>query len=427
MLPTKIASRLQVLYLLALAVVLFVLRQPWPLLALFGLQVGLWGAAGTLLPVLRIFRRLLFFFLLILLSYAFLPLSGGADIWWGADMGGWAPRVNLAGIEVAALMCLRVWTLVMASAWVQQTASAEGFVGALRDLRVPEFLAITIVVTLSLVAGQGGGGAKGGGRGKGGGKNRAGPEAGEQADEEAGEQADEQGGGRLAGIGRILARIGKGDWSFLSDSVTSGLERAQRGIAAQHPGMAEQRTAELALIAGVALAILSLKMMRVMPGLPLAPGHKNLVMIPLFLLAAHWSTLRLGGLWTGITVGVVSFLLGFGKYGILEVAQFAVPGLMADLLSPLLKARSRGGRLAQFVLVGLLLGLGRFAANILVIVLAGAPQAAFVIFLPMLFSQMAFGGLSGLVSLAIIQPGGGPGETKGSGDKEGEEEGRLPG
>ena len=112
--------------------------------------------------------------------------------------------------------------------------------------------------------------------------------------------------------------------------------------------------------------------------------------------------MRWGGSTAGLAVGIVSFMLGYGKYGILEIAHFVVPGVLADILMPLAHARSRGMQIVQYAAIGAVLGFGRFAANLLVIVLAGAPQIAFVLFLPALISQVSFGALSCFVSLVIV-------------------------
>jgi len=146
------------------------------------------------------------------------------------------------------------------------------------------------------------------------------------------------------------------------------------------------------------------KLIQVLPGLPIAPGHKNVLIVPLLLLAAGLTQMRFGGLWTGLTVGVVSVLSGYGQYGVLEISHFAVPGLMADVLLPLVRPHGRKWwRLAQFALIGAAMGAGRFAANFLVILLAGAPEIAFVLYLPMFVSQVSFGAISAFVSLGLLE------------------------
>jgi hypothetical protein len=76
---------------------------------------------------------------------------------------------------------------------------------------------------------------------------------------------------------------------------------------------------------------------------------------------------------------------------------------MADLLVPLVRAsHPRWLRFIEFGLIGGLLGIGRFTANFLVILLAGAPGMAVVLYLPMLASQVMFGTLSAFVSMAVL-------------------------
>ena len=76
---------------------------------------------------------------------------------------------------------------------------------------------------------------------------------------------------------------------------------------------------------------------------------------------------------------------------------------MADLLIPLIRpSHPRWLKFIEFGLIGGLLGIGRFTANVLVILLAGAPAAAFVLYLPMLASQVFFGAISAFVSMAVL-------------------------
>ena len=77
------------------------------------------------------------------------------------------------------------------------------------------------------------------------------------------------------------------------------------------------------------------------------------MIIPLLLLEAGLTKARFGGLGTGLTAGVVSVLSGFGQYGVLEIAHFAVPGFMADLLLPLDRpTHPIGLRFVEFAVIG---------------------------------------------------------------------------
>lgn len=366
---------------MALAIGLFFTAQPILLSVLFILQIALWLYSRIQFrDFRRLLRRLSLFFLFICISYAFIPLEGQtAQHWWTIPVFEWQIRINQSGLFLALLMCLRVSTLVLASTWVQKTLGPGEFVNALKQFRVPQFLAITIDTTLSLISDGSGSGR---GTGKRGGKKKSKRER--------------------AAI--LFSQIRQGQLGFLSDMIQTALNRTEKHIQKENSSLMGHQARDLAIISGLAVTMMGLKMLQILPGLPVAPGHKNLLMIPLFLLASHATTLRFGGLWTGITLGCVSFLMGYGKYGILEIAQFAVPGLLADFLLPFVRGNARWWRLLQFAFVGVIMGIGRFAANFLVIVLAGAPDIAFVIYLPMLFSQAFFGGLSALVSVFLLNP-----------------------
>lgn len=378
----------KILTLGVLAIALFMVTAMPVLLALLVLQLAFWFGSG--LGVRGLFnstRRLWMFFLLILLSFAFVGTGEPADLWREVPLGPWTASVNLSGIALAGLMCLRVLVLVLASNWVQQTSSPGALVRGLKRLYLPDSVAVTVDAALAILGNQrpgggrhGGGGGGGGGRGQGGGRG-----TGVDAEPELSWKDVRQ--GRLEVFSAILERA---------------LERARCWLAERYPDMDAARVRDLSIVLAICLTVIGLKVLQVLPGLPFASGHKNLLVIPLLLYAAHFTGMRFGGFAAGTAIGIVSFLLGYGKYGVLEIAHFAFPGLLADLLLPFVRAASRSGRILQFAIVGALLGVGRFAANFLAIVLAGAPDFAFLLFAPLLVSQVTFGALSGFVSALII-------------------------
>ncbi len=193
-----------------------------------------------------------------------------------------------------------------------------------------------------------------------------------------------------------------GDISFLNQRIMQAFDRVRQHLRITNPELLDEQAKDLAVVSGIARAIMGLKLIQLLPGLPVAQGNKNLLIVPLFLLTAQLTTSRLGGFWTGCTVGIINFMLGYGKYGILELFQFIIPGILADLLLPFVRGSSRSLLLVQYGLVGGILGLARFAANIAVIILAGAPSAAFLFYIPMMVSQVVFGIVSALVSLLLL-------------------------
>lgn len=376
------ATLAKVYYLLALAVILFLIDQPLILAGLFLLQLSLWFRHQLPLSGLaRAGRKMWLFFLIIFITYLITGSGQDNDRWIAVPVS-WLPDLSLSGATLALLMCLRVMTLVLASNWLQQTSPPGALVSGLKHLRIPESVALTVDATLALLGGQqqgGGGHGKGGGKGKGGGRGQGRAEGGiSWADIRA---------GRLSAIDELLQRT---------------FRQSRRWLAERYPDLPRERLHDLTVILGVSLTVMGLKVLQILPGVPIASGHKNMLIVPLLLFAAQATHMRFGAMAAGTATGIVSFLMGYGKFGILEIAHFAVPGLLADLLMPLARAQSRGGKLLQFALIGAAIGAGRFAANFLVIVLAGAPQLAFVLFLPMLASQLLFGTLSCFVSLLLV-------------------------
>ncbi len=377
------STRVKLVYLVALAFIVFVFDQVAVITTLLVLQLLLWITSRLPLAGLWVaIRRLRFFFLIIVVSYAFVgTASPDHDQWVPLSAGPWMIEINLTGIQFSLLMCLRVILLVIASSWVRLSSPPGAFVRGLRTIGLSELVALGIDATLDNLGGTGKeqGGGQGDGRGR---KRRA-----------AAKQAD--------GESLTFAQIRSGDITVVTDWFARHFRKARRALADQYQELPARTIHDLTVVLSVSLAIMSLKLLQIMPGLPLAPGHKNVLVIPLLLFAARATHGRFGATTTGLVAGIVSFMLGYGKYGILELAHLAVPGMLADLLTPLAGASSRPGRLAQFIVIGAILGLGRFAANFLIIVLAGAPQLAFVLYVPMLVSQVVFGAVSGFVSLAF--------------------------
>ncbi len=148
--------------------------------------------------------------------------------------------------------------------------------------------------------------------------------------------------------------------------------------------------------------MLSIKALKIVPGLPFAPGHKGVVLIPTYLLAAALTTRRFGATLLGSTFGTVSFLMGDGKYGIFEVFKHITPGLLADAVAPWLR-RSRS--VWVYASVGMVLAAGRWGTIALVLVLVGAPAAVMAMLAPIALVHLAFGAASGVVTAALLRGG----------------------
>ncbi len=301
-LAARIPPEWKLAYLIVVVVALVVFPHAELILSVFVLQAALWiGMSLGWRPLARIFKRLALFFLVIGLSYAFVSVGDG-DRWTSLYVGPWKIAINLGGLYVALIMCLRVLDLVFASAWVQESGRPGDFVRALERFRVPRFLAASIDGTIQLATGAGGrGDGGGGGRGQG---NR-------------GMSKKE-----LFSLG--FEQLRRGKLTFVTEMVERGLARAEEFVTRANPGMDRAQAKDIAVIVGSAAAIMGTKVLQILPGLPVAPGHKNVLIIPLLLLASGLTRARFGGLWTGLTAGMVSVLSGYGKFGVLEIAHFAV-------------------------------------------------------------------------------------------------------
>ena len=87
--------------------------------------------------------------------------------------------------------------------------------------------------------------------------------------------------------------------------------------------------------------MMSLRMLKVLPGIPFASGYKNVVLVPLYILAADLTHSRFGATTAGTVMGLVGFLQGEGRYGVLDILRHVVPGLVIDGLWPLVRRLPR--------------------------------------------------------------------------------------
>ncbi|MBK8936822.1 MAG: hypothetical protein IPM79_04015 [Polyangiaceae bacterium] len=188
----------------------------------------------------------------------------------------------------------------------------------------------------------------------------------------------------------------------LTRRVERQIERAKEHTARQVDPADRALAYDVAVITGVGLAMLSVKALRILPAIPFAPGHKLVLLTPLYVVASLLTRGRFGATWTGTTMGVVAFLTGDGRYGVFEVLKHVVPGLLCDLLVPVLtRGGRRPGRLMWAITSGFI-ALGRYAAIFAVTLSAQPPAMAFAFLLPGLAIHAGFGVLAGFVVPPVI-------------------------
>ncbi|MBC8454637.1 MAG: hypothetical protein H8D71_00325, partial [Deltaproteobacteria bacterium] len=179
------------------------------------------------------------------------------------------------------------------------------------------------------------------------------------------------------------------------------IAEAEEDLAARHPDVHEDRIRSAAAIAGVSAVMLGMKMVKTLPGLPFAPGHKNAIMLPMYILGRELTGSRFGATSCGVCMGVLAFLTGDGRYGIFEIAKHLAPGVLVDLLYPAVR-RVFGVGIWPMSALGVVLATGRFSTEIVVAWLLGAPAAFFAYVGVSGVTHLGAGALSGVVSASIL-------------------------
>jgi hypothetical protein len=370
--------RLRVLYLAAVAIGIFFLRKPWQVGALLGAHAVVWlavrlGAARLVRQVTKLWGFALF----ILVSYGVTAEDPAVDDWVRVPVGAWSIPINMGGAIVGLVMVLRVLCVVMASQ-IARAGDGRAIAAGLGKLGVPPVVAGSIDAVLALL----GGGGPGSGMGRGGGRGRG----------RGGEESKE-------GFWAALKRLGRGDVGAITHRIDRQIGRVEDHLD-EHPEA--KGGGDVAIIAGIALTMLGIKALKVLPSIPFAPGHKLVLLTPLYIVASLKTRSRFGATLTGLTMGFVSFLLGDGRYGIFEILKHVTPGLMCDLLVPLMVRGRVPGR-AAWTALGAVLGCGRFATIFVVTLTVQAPKIAFAMLVPGMLVHTTFGALSGLVSGQLVR------------------------
>ncbi len=359
---------------------------------LLAVQVlALWWFGVRLREVSRPAWRLKWLFLVLLACYAFLPGDDarGEDDWHrvAIPFTAWAVTTNLGGIVHATLMCVQILTVILASAVVRLTGPGTDLVKGLRTLRFPTLFVHALDQTLDLLGGirrhgegQGGGAGGGGNRGK----------------------APHADGRASPGFFSILRQLVRGDIGFFTREIRTNLDRARERVRGDGGARLDEHLAhDVAIITGVGLVMVSLKMLKILPGVPFAPGFKTLLLYPLYVVASQLTHTRWGGTTAGAVMGVIGFLQGDGRFGVLEVLKHLAPGLLIDLLMPVVK------RLPQSVFVycalGFLAAIARTATEFTVVLLLGARAELFLFPAARLVPNLIAGTLSGFVSVFVLR------------------------
>lgn len=401
-------SVLKVFYLLAVAAITFVVpafasTRPlqWIVIpALLAIQVLILVACRIVaFEIARPAWRLKWLFVFLLAAYAFLPAETKSDTlltWRRSD--GWMFSINMTGVEHAALMCIQIVTVVLASAVVRLTGSGNDLVEGLHAFRLPPLFVHSLDQTLELLGGvrrSGGGGGKGGGSGRGGRDGIGGGRAGEPKEREIPHV-------HHLGFFAVLKRLVRGDVGALVQAVQANVRIATEHAAREGSHHLTVRMAQdVAIVTGIALCMTSLKMLKVLPGIPFASGHKGFLLIPLYILASRLTHSRWGGTTAGLIMGVISCLQEGGRFGMLNIFKLVAPGVIIDLADPLMR------RLPQSALAYCFLGVVAAAAStiqeFILVLLLGARAEIYIFPAVRLLPNLLAGFLSGFVTIFLLR------------------------
>jgi len=392
--------RLRALYLLGVAIGVFLLPA-WQLCAAAALaQIALWLGLGMgARPLARQLRKLLLLLAVIAAAYALAGEDPQHDRWTSVSIFGlFDVQVNVTGALVGLAMVLRIVTVVLAS-HVARAGDPRALAAGLGRLGLPPSAALALDTVLALLGDSGGGGGGGGG----GGRHRH-----RHPDEARGmdrARDPHPGPTRPRTFWLSLRRLAHGDVGILVDRLDHQMSRAERHVRAAAPHQAEagRLTRDVAVVAGLALTMLGIKALKLLPGLPFAPGHKGVLLIPLYIAAGLMTRSRAGATLTGLTMGTVAFLLGDGRYGVFEIAKHVAPGILVDLLLPIMRTGERTRGVVAWAIFGLVVALGRFATITVVALAVQAPALVYAVLIPALAVHAVFGVLSGLVTAPLTR------------------------
>src|SRR5260221_5953962 len=119
-----------------------------------------------------------------------------------------------------------------------------------------------------------------------------------------------------------------------------------------------------------------LKVLKFLPGLPFGSGNKALLFFPLYVLAARLTYSRWGAAAAGVIMGVIGFLQGDGRFGVLEVLKHIAPGIVIDLADPFVRRLPVWA--FGYCLLGLAAAVARTSTELVLVFLLGARAEIYI-------------------------------------------------
>lgn len=358
-------NSLKILYIFIAGIGVFFLNNIWILLGIIAAHLALYFFIKNPKKSLRFLWKVKWFVLLIFLFHAF---TGEDNIkvlviqrW------KWTLALSYDGMLTGAIMACKLIAMLLITQTVRFSMKKNEFVLGLVGLGLSRSISQIIDQIIEVVNSEKKG--KGNGKGKGKGKNK---------------NADNKGETRAIDV------LLKGQVGNIPKKLVNRLNFAADKFK-NNPN---------ATIASSSLAITLIRMVKIAPGLPLAPGHKNILVIPVFIHGIHKSEKKFAGLQIGSISGILHFSMGFGKFGPLGILEFGILGLVIDLM---LKLPVKKTNLLYLMAIGAMGGLTRIATEIALAYILGMTSVFYILYLPYIISQISFGIASGFISRAILK------------------------
>ena len=372
----------KVCYLLAVTALVFALPATGaPVAAQWLVIAGLLALQAIILLVCRVELRaivqpawkLKWLFALLIVFYGLLPPETPCcdkRVDWPVTGLAWTLSVNLTGLQQAGLMCLQILTVLLTSTVVRATGGRD-LVDGLKAFRLPDLFVHALDQTLDTFVGA----------------RRPGHRR--------------EGGARSGGFFRVVRQMSRGNLGAFVKTI----ERNMTLAAGRAPDASRRLDAALAhdvaVVTGVALCMASLKVVKVLPGLPFASGHKTFLLFPLYILAARLTHSRWGGTAAGSIMGVIGFMQGDGRFGVLEIFKHIAPGLVIDLGEPLARRLPRWA--LGYCVLGFAAAIARTATELLLVLLLGARAEIYLFPAAKLVPNLLAGTLSGFVTVIVLR------------------------
>lgn len=383
---TNLKDTFKILYIILAGIGVFFITNLLVLIGIIAFHLILYFLVKNPQKSLRFLFRIKWFVLIIFLGNAFV---GNNDIQLlKFEKWHWTLSLSYEGMISGGIMCGRLISMILITQIVRFSMSREAFIKGLSGLGLSKSSSEIIDTIIEIVGaensteksagGNGQGGGNGGGKGGGKGKNNI------DTTQET-EQQDQA-------IWVVL----KGRVGNIPKKLINRLEFSSSKFV-NNPN---------ATLGSAALAVTLIRMVKIAPGLPIAPGHKNILAFPVFIYGIDKTNKPFAGTQIGLISGILHFSMGFGKYGALSIFEFVIVGLVIDLM---LKFPVKRTNLFFLMLIGALAGAAKVSFEVLMLYLflpKDSDLSAFLLILsclPLIIMQISFGIGSGFISKAILK------------------------